>query len=206
MPRTLVDADDPTAVREVTEAVVPLGPQSSQVAIKRLGTNGGGFNGRFRLGFGEPHAAYESPPMRGDAAHPPFALVFAFGRMVGDRRQRIARSRCPSRFSRRACSPLSSPRRRPRPAFSRWGGVSGRGISRLAIWRERMSYRRQRRRRGRRSRALLQQFGQRINQGHDSLSERWCRSLIGLGEVVGGVSARGWWACLASRWRCSLRA
>lgn len=34
-----------TAVQEVTEAVVPLGPQSSQVAIKQLGTNGGGFNG-----------------------------------------------------------------------------------------------------------------------------------------------------------------
>lgn len=33
---TLVDADDPTAVQEVTEAVVPLGPQSSQVAIKQL--------------------------------------------------------------------------------------------------------------------------------------------------------------------------
>ena len=41
----VVAADDPAAVREVTEAVVPLGPQASQVAIKQLGTNGGGFNG-----------------------------------------------------------------------------------------------------------------------------------------------------------------
>ncbi len=41
----LVDADDPTAVQEVTEAVVPLGPQSSQEANKQLGTNGGGYNG-----------------------------------------------------------------------------------------------------------------------------------------------------------------
>ena len=83
---TLVDADDPTAVQEVTEAVVPLGPQSSQVAIKQLGTNGGGFNGANSPQLWRTHAAYESPQC---AAMPliPFALVFAFGRMVGDRRQ-----------------------------------------------------------------------------------------------------------------------
>lgn len=84
---TLVDADDPTAVQEVTEAVVPLGPQSSQVAIKQLGTNGGGFNGA------NSASALENPTPLTNllqcAAIPliPFALVFAFGRMVGDRRQ-----------------------------------------------------------------------------------------------------------------------
>lgn len=84
---TLVDADDPTAVQEVTEAVVPLGPQSSQVAIKQLGTNGGGFNGA------NSASALENPTPLTNllqcAAMPliPFALVFAFGRMVGDRRQ-----------------------------------------------------------------------------------------------------------------------
>ena len=83
----LVDADDPTAVQEVTEAVVPLGPQSSQVAIKQLGTNGGGFNGA------NSASALENPTPLTNllqcAAMPliPFALVFAFGRMVGDRRQ-----------------------------------------------------------------------------------------------------------------------
>ena len=83
----LVDADDPTAVQEVTEAVVPLGPQSSQVAIKQLGTNGGGFNGA------NSASALENPTPLTNllqcAAMPliPFALIFAFGRMVGDRRQ-----------------------------------------------------------------------------------------------------------------------
>ena len=74
-------------VQEVTEAVVPLGPQSSQVAIKQLGTNGGGFNGA------NSASALENPTPLTNllqcAAIPliPFALVFAFGRMVGDRRQ-----------------------------------------------------------------------------------------------------------------------
>ena len=73
--------------QEVTEAVVPLGPQSSQVAIKQLGTNGGGFNGA------NSASALENPTPLTNllqcAAMPliPFALVFAFGRMVGDRRQ-----------------------------------------------------------------------------------------------------------------------
>ncbi len=83
----VVAADDPAAVREVTEAVVPLGPQASQVAIKQLGTNGGGFNGA------NSASALENPtPLTNFlqcAAMPliPFALVLAFGRMVGDRRQ-----------------------------------------------------------------------------------------------------------------------
>lgn len=75
----LVDADDPTAVQEVTEAVVPLGPQSSQVAIKQLGTNGGGFNGA------NSASALENPTpvtnLLQCAAMPliPFALIFASG-------------------------------------------------------------------------------------------------------------------------------
>lgn len=83
----VVDADDPAAVQEVTEAVVPLGPQASQVAIKQLGTNGGGFNGA------NSASALENPTPLTNllqcAAMPliPFALVLAFGRMVGDRRQ-----------------------------------------------------------------------------------------------------------------------
>ena len=71
----------------VTEQVVPLGPEASQVAIKQAGTNGGGFNGT-------------------NAAHPlenpnnftnllemlsllllPAALCFSFGLSVQDKRQ-----------------------------------------------------------------------------------------------------------------------
>ena len=83
----VVDADDPAAVQTVTEAVVPLGPQASQVAIKQLGTNGGGFNGA------NSASALENPtPLTNFlqcVAMPlvPFALILAFGRMVGDRRQ-----------------------------------------------------------------------------------------------------------------------
>lgn len=82
----VVGADDP-AVQEVTETVVPLGPQASQVAVKQLGTNGGGFNGA------NAASALENPtPLTnilecGAMALLPFTLVLAFGRMVGDRRQ-----------------------------------------------------------------------------------------------------------------------
>ena len=42
---SIVDADDPAAVETIDQATVPMGPQASQVAIKQLGTNGGGFLG-----------------------------------------------------------------------------------------------------------------------------------------------------------------
>ena len=42
---SIVDADDPAAVETIDQATVPMGPQASQVAIKQLGTNGGGYNG-----------------------------------------------------------------------------------------------------------------------------------------------------------------
>ncbi len=82
-----VDADDPSAVEEVTEAVVPLGPQASQVAIKQLGTNGGGFNGT------NSASALENPTPLTNLLQCaailllPLTLVLCFGRMVGDRRQ-----------------------------------------------------------------------------------------------------------------------
>ena len=43
--KPLKDADDKpvTETREVKEQVIPMGPAASQVAIKQLGTNGGGF-------------------------------------------------------------------------------------------------------------------------------------------------------------------
>ena len=72
---------------EITEQTVPLGPAASQIAIKQLGTNGGGFNGA------NSASALENPtPLTNFlqcVAMPlvPFALILAFGRMVGDRRQ-----------------------------------------------------------------------------------------------------------------------
>ncbi|MCI8468441.1 MAG: potassium-transporting ATPase subunit A [Eggerthellaceae bacterium] len=83
----MVDADDPTAVGEVDQAVVPVGPQASQVAVKQLGTNGGGFDGA------NSASALENPTpltnlLEGVAILLiPLALVLCLGRMASDRRQ-----------------------------------------------------------------------------------------------------------------------
>lgn len=65
---------------------VPLGPAASQVAIKQLGTNGGGF-----FGVNSAHP-FENPTPWSNFLECwailllPAALPFAFGRMVGSRR------------------------------------------------------------------------------------------------------------------------
>ncbi|WP_302963370.1 potassium-transporting ATPase subunit KdpA [uncultured Adlercreutzia sp.] len=90
----VVDADDPAAVQEVTESVVPLGPQASQVAIKQLGTNGGGFNGA------NSASALENPTPLANLVQCaaimllPLTLILSFGRMVADRRQGRALMAC----------------------------------------------------------------------------------------------------------------
>ena len=72
---------------EGSAQTIPLGPAAFQVAIKHLGTNGGGFFG-----------ANSAHPLEGPSALAtglqiwaqqviPFALALAFGRIVGDRRQ-----------------------------------------------------------------------------------------------------------------------
>ncbi len=66
---------------------VPLGPAASQIAIKQLGTNGGGY-----FGANSAHP-FENPTPLSNFAEMlailliPAALCFTFGRMVGDRRQ-----------------------------------------------------------------------------------------------------------------------
>ena len=83
----VVEADDPAAVQVIDEGVVPMGPQASQVAIKQLGTNGGGYNGV------NSASALENPTPLTNLVQCisllliPFALVFSFGRFVADRRQ-----------------------------------------------------------------------------------------------------------------------
>ena len=70
-----------------TEQTLPLGPAASQVAIKQLGTNGGGF---FNANSAHP---YENPTPLSNFLEMlsilliPAALCYTFGRMVGDRRQ-----------------------------------------------------------------------------------------------------------------------
>mgnify|MGYP001146693340 CR=1 FL=1 len=73
--------------REVTEQVLAVGPVASQVAIKELGTNGGGF---FNVNSAHP---FENPTPLSNFLEMlailliPAALCFAFGAMVRDRRQ-----------------------------------------------------------------------------------------------------------------------
>ncbi len=86
LPQTL-DASVSATTLEGAQQTIALGPVASQEAIKQLGTNGGGF---FNVNAAHP---FENPTalsnylnivaMLGVSA----ALVYAFGQMVGDRRQ-----------------------------------------------------------------------------------------------------------------------
>lgn len=73
--------------KPITEQTLPMGPAASQVAIKQLGTNGGGF---FNANSAHP---YENPTPLSNFLQVlailliPAALCYTFGVMVGDRRQ-----------------------------------------------------------------------------------------------------------------------
>ena len=71
----------------VTEQLLPMGPAASQIAIKQLGTNGGGF---FNVNSAHP---FENPTPLSNFFEMlailliPAALCYTFGKMVGDTRQ-----------------------------------------------------------------------------------------------------------------------
>ncbi|MEG0085069.1 MAG: potassium-transporting ATPase subunit KdpA, partial [Niameybacter sp.] len=73
--------------RKITEQIVPMGPAASQIAIKQLGTNGGGF-----FGVNSAHPL-ENPTGLSNLIEVlsilliPVALCFTFGRNVKDKRQ-----------------------------------------------------------------------------------------------------------------------
>jgi potassium-transporting ATPase potassium-binding subunit len=72
---------------EGTEQVIPGGPAASQIAIKQIGTNGGGF-----FNMNSAHPFENSGPLNNFVETYaiviiPFALAFTYGRMVGDKRQ-----------------------------------------------------------------------------------------------------------------------
>jgi K+-transporting ATPase ATPase A chain len=72
---------------QVKEQVIPLGPAASQIAIKELGTNGGGF---FNTNSAHP---FENPTPLSNFLEVlailliPAALCITFGKMIGDIRQ-----------------------------------------------------------------------------------------------------------------------
>ena len=86
VPQTLLGAVTVTGV-EGQEQVIARGPAAAQIAIKQLGTNGGGF-----FGVNSAHP-FENPTIASNMAQSlailliPVAFCFLFGRMAGDRRQ-----------------------------------------------------------------------------------------------------------------------
>ncbi|MBL8271535.1 potassium-transporting ATPase subunit KdpA [Steroidobacter sp.] len=84
-----VDLVQPVVVQteQVTQQTIPLGPAASQIAIKQLGTNGGGF---FNVNSAHP---FENPTPLSNFLQVlsilliPAALCYTFGRMVNDTRQ-----------------------------------------------------------------------------------------------------------------------
>jgi potassium-transporting ATPase potassium-binding subunit len=86
VPQTLSASVD-TATLEGAKQTIALGPVASQEAIKLIGDNGGGF---FNANSAHP---FENPSVWSNMLQNwsqlvlPVALVFAFGRMVGDPRQ-----------------------------------------------------------------------------------------------------------------------
>ncbi|MGO4706187.1 potassium-transporting ATPase subunit KdpA [Microvirga sp. 2MCAF38] len=86
MPQTLLASVDATTM-DGAKQTIALGPVASQVAIKQLGTNGGGF---FNVNAAHP---FENPTALTNFVQiwqmlvVSVAVVFAFGRLVGDSRQ-----------------------------------------------------------------------------------------------------------------------
>lgn len=76
-----------TKTVKVTEYVLPVGPVASQIAIKQLGTNGGGF---YNTNSAHP---FENPTPFSNFLEMlsilliPAALTYTFGKMIGDTRQ-----------------------------------------------------------------------------------------------------------------------
>jgi potassium-transporting ATPase potassium-binding subunit len=84
---SLVQATQDADGKAVLEQVLPAGPAASQIAIKQLGTNGGGF---FNVNSAHP---FENPTALANFVEMVSILIIGaalchtFGKMVGDRRQ-----------------------------------------------------------------------------------------------------------------------
>ncbi len=85
--QTLGNYQPVTGLQPGSGQLLPLGPAASQVAIKQLGTNGGGF---FNVNSAHP---FENPTPLSNQLELlsilliPAALTYTFGRMIGDTRQ-----------------------------------------------------------------------------------------------------------------------
>ncbi len=84
---TLMDPSVDAEGKPVTTQMIPLGPAASQIAIKQLGTNGGGF-----FGVNSAHPLENPTPLSNflqilAILLIPAALCYTFGEMVADVRQ-----------------------------------------------------------------------------------------------------------------------
>ncbi|WP_114947786.1 potassium-transporting ATPase subunit KdpA [Microvirga calopogonii] len=86
LPQTMLASVDATTL-EGAKQTIALGPVASQIAIKQIGTNGGGF---FNVNAAHP---FENPTALTNFVQVwqmlviSVAVVFAFGRLIGDSRQ-----------------------------------------------------------------------------------------------------------------------
>jgi K+-transporting ATPase ATPase A chain len=85
--KAYVDVPVVQATNAIQTQTLPMGPAASQIAIKQLGTNGGGF---FNANSAHP---YENPTPLSNFIEMlaifliPASLCYTFGAMIGDRRQ-----------------------------------------------------------------------------------------------------------------------
>lgn len=88
-----VDLSEPIVLEDgtkVTQQMIPTGPSASQIAIKQLGTNGGGFYGVNSAHPLENPTAFSNLLEVISLLLIPAALCFSFGRSIQDRKQGIA--------------------------------------------------------------------------------------------------------------------
>jgi K+-transporting ATPase ATPase A chain len=84
---SLLQSTNDSSGQVINEQVVAVGPAASQIAIKQLGTNGGGF---FNVNSAHP---FENPTPLSNFLEMlsilliPAALCYTFGKMIGDTRQ-----------------------------------------------------------------------------------------------------------------------
>jgi K+-transporting ATPase ATPase A chain len=135
----IMDADG----KAVTEQIIPFGPVASQVAIKQLGTNGGGF-----YSVNSAHPVENPTPLSNFLQSLailliPAALCITFGQMVKDRRQGWALLAAMTVLLACFTIPTIQAEESGNPAFARlglssntnWEGKESRlGIANSALW------------------------------------------------------------------------
>jgi potassium-transporting ATPase potassium-binding subunit len=188
------DGKPVTEPAKVTEQSLPLGPVASQIAIKQLGTNGGGF---FNVNSAHP---YENPTPFSNFMEMlailliPASLCLTFGRMINDKRQgwallaAMAIIFIPLLFlcyhSEQAANPLLSPLGIDQSGGNMEGKEVRFGVPNSALW----------------ATATTAASNGSVNSMHDSFSPLGGlvpMVLIQLGEVVFGGVGSGLYGLLA---------